>query len=411
MLRVYASVERVGTIDQPLAMPWVNGRTIWICRGRKRPLKSGLAVVPALRLGQARQLVRQLGVGFLVGAVVTQRRNNDTAGAQRGVVALRALRTVAAPEVQPVVGHAARIDTGIDVHARRPCLHPGAPVSSGRPRRRGSGESSRSGTASLPQPSASSRSIVSAPRVRAVSQGTLSRSVKAWLSAIAGTPSIIAVIAPPTVPENTVSMPEVQAAVDAGQHELRRRVLHQVADAHRGAVAGRAGDAEAALAALADAQRVVQADGVGLAALVVLGRDDPDLAGDLRRDFLQHRHAGGVDPVVVGQHDPVQHGAVSALRLLGPVLAPGLGRLVASRIGQHPVQKREERAMLIIDAQVHIWGSGTPAPHHRQTSVYTAEELIREMDAAGVNGAVLHPPSWDPGSNEMAIDAADEIPR
>ena len=51
--------------------------------------------------------------------------------------------------------------------------------------------------------------------------------------------------------------------------------------------------------------------------------------------------------------------------------------------------------MQIIDAQVHIWGSGTPSGHHRQTSIYTAEELIKEMDEAGVNGAVLHPPSWD----------------
>ena len=37
--------------------------------------------------------------------------------------------------------------------------------------------------------------------------------------------------------------------------------------------------------------------------------------------------------------------------------------------------------MQIIDAQVHIWGSGTPSGHHRQISVYTAEELIKEMDA------------------------------
>jgi predicted TIM-barrel fold metal-dependent hydrolase len=62
--------------------------------------------------------------------------------------------------------------------------------------------------------------------------------------------------------------------------------------------------------------------------------------------------------------------------------------------------------MQIIDAQVHIWGSGKPSDHHRQTSIFTAEELIAEMDEAGVDGAVLHPPSWDPGSNAMAIEAA-----
>jgi predicted TIM-barrel fold metal-dependent hydrolase len=66
--------------------------------------------------------------------------------------------------------------------------------------------------------------------------------------------------------------------------------------------------------------------------------------------------------------------------------------------------------MQIIDAQVHIWGSGTPSGHHRQTSVYTAEELIQEMDAAGVYGALLHPPSWDPGSNEVAVEAALKYP-
>ena len=49
--------------------------------------------------------------------------------------------------------------------------------------------------------------------------------------------------------------------------------------------------------------------------------------------------------------------------------------------------------MQIIDAQVHIWGSGMPSGHHRQTSRYTAEELIAEMDETDVNGAVLHPPS------------------
>jgi predicted TIM-barrel fold metal-dependent hydrolase len=66
--------------------------------------------------------------------------------------------------------------------------------------------------------------------------------------------------------------------------------------------------------------------------------------------------------------------------------------------------------MLIIDAQVHIWGSGKPSAHHRQTSSFTAEELIKEMDEAGVTGAVLHPPSWDAGSNEMAIEAATKYP-
>ena len=37
--------------------------------------------------------------------------------------------------------------------------------------------------------------------------------------------------------------------------------------------------------------------------------------------------------------------------------------------------------MKIVDAQVHIWLSGTPPGHHRQVSNFTAEEisLIREV--------------------------------
>lgn len=62
--------------------------------------------------------------------------------------------------------------------------------------------------------------------------------------------------------------------------------------------------------------------------------------------------------------------------------------------------------MLIVDAQVHIWTSGTPVHVHRQVSAYTQDELLRDMDAAGVNAAVLHPPSWDPRANEVAIEAA-----
>jgi predicted TIM-barrel fold metal-dependent hydrolase len=66
--------------------------------------------------------------------------------------------------------------------------------------------------------------------------------------------------------------------------------------------------------------------------------------------------------------------------------------------------------MKVIDAQVHIWSSGKPSGHHRQTSVFTAEELLGEMAQAGVDGALLHPPSWDPGSNEVAVEAVQRHP-
>ena len=67
--------------------------------------------------------------------------------------------------------------------------------------------------------------------------------------------------------------------------------------------------------------------------------------------------------------------------------------------------------MRIIDAQVHIWSSGTPIEPHRQVSVFTKDELLAEMATAGVDAAVIHPPSWDPNSNQVAIDAARQHPK
>ena len=68
--------------------------------------------------------------------------------------------------------------------------------------------------------------------------------------------------------------------------------------------------------------------------------------------------------------------------------------------------------MKIIDAQIHIWGSGTPSGHHRQVLVFSAEQVLAEMDAAGIDGAVIHPPvSWDPGANALAESAAQRWPQ
>jgi predicted TIM-barrel fold metal-dependent hydrolase len=67
----------------------------------------------------------------------------------------------------------------------------------------------------------------------------------------------------------------------------------------------------------------------------------------------------------------------------------------------------------IIDAQVHIW-SQTVVPTsglHRKVEKFTAEELLAEMDAAGVDAALIHPPGgWDPNSNALAVEAARKYP-
>lgn len=68
--------------------------------------------------------------------------------------------------------------------------------------------------------------------------------------------------------------------------------------------------------------------------------------------------------------------------------------------------------MLVVDAQARIWSSGAPSGRHRQTPAFAAEEPLAEMDAAGVDAAVIHPPaSWEPDSNGLAVDAARRWPR
>ena len=72
--------------------------------------------------------------------------------------------------------------------------------------------------------------------------------------------------------------------------------------------------------------------------------------------------------------------------------------------------------MLIVDSQVHIWGANTPqrpwpARAHAQREIPLGhEELLREMDAAGVDRVVIVPPSWEGDRNDLALAAAQAHP-
>ncbi len=73
--------------------------------------------------------------------------------------------------------------------------------------------------------------------------------------------------------------------------------------------------------------------------------------------------------------------------------------------------------MLVVDAQVHIWAADTPErpwparhePHKPQP--ITAQDLLREMDAASVTACVLVPPSWEGERNDVCLAAAREYPK
>ena len=67
--------------------------------------------------------------------------------------------------------------------------------------------------------------------------------------------------------------------------------------------------------------------------------------------------------------------------------------------------------MRIVDAQIHLWGSGLPSNlAHRQVTAFTTEEAVGMMDEGGVDAAVIHPPGWDPGSHGLAVEAVRRHP-
>jgi predicted TIM-barrel fold metal-dependent hydrolase len=72
--------------------------------------------------------------------------------------------------------------------------------------------------------------------------------------------------------------------------------------------------------------------------------------------------------------------------------------------------------MRIVDSQVHTWAESTPErpwsgggePH--RAVAFSNDDLLREMDAAGVDRAVLVPPGWEGSRNDLALAAARAHP-
>lgn len=67
--------------------------------------------------------------------------------------------------------------------------------------------------------------------------------------------------------------------------------------------------------------------------------------------------------------------------------------------------------MLIVDSQIHIWQNGKMSSHHRQDATYSIADAVAEMASAGVDGAVIHPPSaFGEPSNAYAVEAVRQHP-
>jgi predicted TIM-barrel fold metal-dependent hydrolase len=71
-------------------------------------------------------------------------------------------------------------------------------------------------------------------------------------------------------------------------------------------------------------------------------------------------------------------------------------------------------AMRIIDSQVHIWAPESAEKPYARENASTPhravplghEELLREMDGAGVERCILVPPTWEADRNDTSLEAA-----
>jgi predicted TIM-barrel fold metal-dependent hydrolase len=67
--------------------------------------------------------------------------------------------------------------------------------------------------------------------------------------------------------------------------------------------------------------------------------------------------------------------------------------------------------MPIVDSQIHIWEDARMSPQHRQIPTYSMDDALKEMAEAGVDAAVIHPPSTlGEKVNVLAVDAVRRHP-
>ncbi|MFG1187734.1 amidohydrolase family protein [Xanthobacter aminoxidans] len=73
---------------------------------------------------------------------------------------------------------------------------------------------------------------------------------------------------------------------------------------------------------------------------------------------------------------------------------------------------------MIVDSQIHVWAAETPdrpwpaerMSHPQRSAPFLPSDALCEMDAAGVAGAVLVPPTWEGDRNDLALAAARAHP-
>ena len=100
---------------------------------------------------------------------------------------------------------------------------------------------------------------------------------------------------------------------------------------------------------------------------------------------------------------------LSRRELLGSAVAFG-----AALASEKVVAQPSKRA--IVDAQVHLWKAESedwkwvPGMKPQMPEPFTIEKLVPLMDQAGVDRAVIVPPSWPGDRNDYGLEAAKRYP-
>ena len=92
----------------------------------------------------------------------------------------------------------------------------------------------------------------------------------------------------------------------------------------------------------------------------------------------------------------------------------GVGATLAMRGPRNAVAQANRR--MIVDAQVHLWKADTPdwkwvpGRQPQLPEPFTIERLVPMMEEAGVDRAVIIPPSWPGDRNDYALEAVKRYP-
>ena len=101
---------------------------------------------------------------------------------------------------------------------------------------------------------------------------------------------------------------------------------------------------------------------------------------------------------------------------LNSAFGAGLALTTAQQAPAQTPAVQPARKRLIVDAQVHLWKAESPdwpwVPGRtpQMPEPFTIEKLVPLMDEAGVDRAVIVPPSWPGDRNDYGIEAAKRYP-